>query len=199
VQTGPMTTPFDYDFDPERFRLAARATQQHLTVGRSLYHHLAEVLVGVQARRILDIGCGEGALRAALPAPLQARLVGLDASATMLGAHPPPVVRADAAALPFVAGVFDATVAVNVLDISSSRPSRSARPTASWPGEDPSSPPPPAATTLRSWPTSGGRRPPASTPRTRPGWWRRCLGRCRSSGGMPRWCGCPTATRSATT
>jgi SAM-dependent methyltransferase len=111
-----MSTPFDYDFDPERFRLAARVTQQHLTVGRSLYHHLAEVLAGVQARRILDIGCGEGALRAALPAPLQARIVGLDASATMLGAHPPPVVRADAAALPFVAGVFDATVAVNVLD-----------------------------------------------------------------------------------
>jgi SAM-dependent methyltransferase len=44
------------------------------------------------------------------------RLVGLDASGTMLGAHPPPVVQADAAALPFRAGVFDAAVAVNVLD-----------------------------------------------------------------------------------
>jgi SAM-dependent methyltransferase len=51
-----------------------------------------------------------------LPAPLQAHLVGLDAAATMLGAHPPPVVHATAAALPFVAEVFDAAVAINVLD-----------------------------------------------------------------------------------
>jgi ubiquinone/menaquinone biosynthesis C-methylase UbiE len=34
----------------------------------------------------------------------------------MLGAHPPPVVQADATALPFGPGVFDAVVAVNVLD-----------------------------------------------------------------------------------
>jgi SAM-dependent methyltransferase len=110
-----MTTPFDYDNDPERFRLAARVTQQHLTV-RSLYDQLAELLVGIDAWRILDIGCGEGALRAVLPARLQAWLVGLDASRTMLGAHPPPVVQANATALPFLAGVFDAVVAVNVLD-----------------------------------------------------------------------------------
>jgi SAM-dependent methyltransferase len=111
-----MTTPFDYDRHPERFRLAARVTREHLTATQSLYDHLAELLVGVRARRVVDIGCGEGALRAALPAPMQARLVGLDASASMLGAHPPPVVQADAAALPFLAGVFDAAVAVNVLD-----------------------------------------------------------------------------------
>jgi ubiquinone/menaquinone biosynthesis C-methylase UbiE len=41
--------------------------------------------------------------------------VGLDASVTMLGAHPPPVVQADATALPFMVGVFDVAVAVNVL------------------------------------------------------------------------------------
>jgi SAM-dependent methyltransferase len=111
-----MTTPFDYDRDPERFRLAARVTSQHLTTARSLYDHLAEVLAGVRARWILDIGCGEGALRAALAAPLRPRVVGLDASGTMLRANPPPVVQADATALPFLAGVFDAAVAVNVLD-----------------------------------------------------------------------------------
>jgi SAM-dependent methyltransferase len=111
-----MTTPFDYDSDPERFRLAARVTQQHLTGARSLYAHLAEVLAGVHTRRILDIGCGEGALRAALPAQLRWRIIGLDASGTMLCAHAPPVVQADAAALPFRADVFDAAVAVNVLD-----------------------------------------------------------------------------------
>ena len=91
-------------------------TRQHLTAGRTLYEFLAERLARIDPRRILDIGCGEGALRAALPARLAARTVGLDASATMLGAHPPPVVQADATALPFVAGAFDAAVAVNVLD-----------------------------------------------------------------------------------
>jgi SAM-dependent methyltransferase len=34
----------------------------------------------------------------------------------MLRAHPPPVVQADAAVLPFLADVFDAAVAINVLD-----------------------------------------------------------------------------------
>jgi SAM-dependent methyltransferase len=91
-----MTTPFDYDRNPQRFRLAARVTRQHLTMARSLHDHLAEALVGVQARRILDIGCGEGALGAALPPPLRSRLVGLDASGIMLRANPPPVIQADA-------------------------------------------------------------------------------------------------------
>jgi SAM-dependent methyltransferase len=111
-----VTTPFDYDAHPERFRLATRVTRRHLTAGPTLYELLAERLARTGPRRILDIGCGEGALRAALPAPLAARTVGLDASTTMLGAHPPPVVQADATALPFTAGAFDAAVAVNVLD-----------------------------------------------------------------------------------
>jgi SAM-dependent methyltransferase len=111
-----MPTPFDYDRDPDRFRLASRLTRQHLTASPSLYAHLADLLVGLDAQRILDIGCGDGALRAALPARWQARLVGLDASATMLGGHPPPVVQADAAALPVRRGGVDAAVAVNVLD-----------------------------------------------------------------------------------
>jgi SAM-dependent methyltransferase len=57
-----------------------------------------EVLAGLRPRRILDVGCGEGALRAALPAQLRGRIVGLDASASMLSAHPPPVLQADATA-----------------------------------------------------------------------------------------------------
>ena len=73
---------------PERFRLATRVTRRHLTASRSLYELLAEALAQLDPRRILDIGCGEGALRAALPGHLASRVVGLDASATMLGAHP---------------------------------------------------------------------------------------------------------------
>jgi SAM-dependent methyltransferase len=110
-----MTTPFDYDQNPERFRLAMRVTQQYLT-SASLYEHLAEMLGREDPRHLLDIGCGEGALRAALPPHLQQRLIGIDASAAMLRAHPPPVVRADATALPVRAGTFDAVVAVNVFD-----------------------------------------------------------------------------------
>ena len=111
-----MPTPFDYDRDPERFRLASEVTRRHLTGSPSLHARLAEELVVLDARRILDIGCGEGALRSALPATWRARLVGLDASATMLAAHPPPVVQADAAALPVATGGVDAAVAVDVLD-----------------------------------------------------------------------------------
>jgi SAM-dependent methyltransferase len=116
AQGDPTPTPFDYETNPERFRLATRVTRQHLTAARSLYELLAEELIRLDPRRILDIGCGEGNLRAALPVPLRSRTVGLDASATMLGAQPPPVVQADATALPFAAGVFDVAVAVNVLD-----------------------------------------------------------------------------------
>jgi SAM-dependent methyltransferase len=111
-----VPTPFDYDRDPERFRLASEVTRRHLTGSPSLHARLAEELVGLDARRILDIGCGEGALRSALPATWRARLVGVDASATMLAAHPPPVVQADAAALPVASGGVDAAVAVDVLD-----------------------------------------------------------------------------------
>jgi len=111
-----VPTPFDYDRDPERFRLASEVTRRHLTGSPSLHARLAEELVGLDARRILDIGCGEGALRSALPATWRARLVGLDASATMLAAHPPPVVQADAGALPVATGGVDAAVAVDVLD-----------------------------------------------------------------------------------
>ena len=193
-----MTTPFDYDANPERFRLATRVTRRHL-MAPSLYELLAEALAELEPRRILDIGCGEGALRAALPARLAARTVGLDAAATMLGAHPPPVVQADAAALPFGGGVFDVAVAVNVLDhlpeptlaIFEAHRVLAAGGTLV------------AATASRhdspSWPRSGAHRPPASTPRAAPAWWRRCSARWRSSGGTRRWCGCPTATRSATT
>jgi SAM-dependent methyltransferase len=109
-------TPSDYDRDPERFRLASRVTRERLLAARSLHAILAGRLAALGVRRVLDIGCGEGALRAAFPAALGPRVVGLDRSATMLAAHPRPVVLADAAALPFATGVFDAAVAVNVLD-----------------------------------------------------------------------------------
>ncbi|MEW2354209.1 class I SAM-dependent methyltransferase [Spirillospora sp. NPDC029432] len=108
-----MATPRDYDTDPERFRLATRVTGRYLTGTRGQHEHVAEALAAAGAGLVLDIGCGEGALSAAAPAAC--RVVGLDASPAMLSRHPRPAVRAEATALPFAAGTFDAAVAVNVL------------------------------------------------------------------------------------
>jgi SAM-dependent methyltransferase len=60
------------------------------------------------------VGCADGALRAALPAP-GPWLVGLDASETLLRDHPPPVLRADARRLPVRNRAVDAVTALNVL------------------------------------------------------------------------------------
>jgi SAM-dependent methyltransferase len=116
VQDERMATPRDYDANPERFRLATTVTRRYLTGSRSQHAHIAETVIGAGADIVLDIGCGEGALRAAMPTPPPCRVVGLDLSATMLRQHPPPVVQAQATALPFPDGIFDAAVAVNVLD-----------------------------------------------------------------------------------
>lgn len=104
--------PFDYERAPERYRLGMAVARAHAAV--SLYDVVAARLAEYGARRVLDVGCADGVLRAALP-PTGPLLVGLDASAVMVRAHPAPVVRADAARLPFAAGVFDAVTALNVL------------------------------------------------------------------------------------
>jgi SAM-dependent methyltransferase len=194
-----VTTPFDYDADPERFRLAAAVTRRHLTAAGSLHEQLAALLVGIGARHILDIGCGEGALRAALPARSAARLVGLDASRTMLGAHPPPVVQAAAAALPFLAGAFDAAVAVDVLDhladpaVAIGEAHRVLAPGGSFV----------AATASRrdSPELAHVWRPPPSSfdAEDGPGLVGSVFGQVQVRRWVRRWCGCPTATRSATT
>lgn len=110
-----MVTPVDYDDNPERFRLGAKVTAKYLTASQSLYAHIADRLVQSRARLILDVGCGEGAMRAAMPPHLKHHLIGLDSSSTMLRSHPRPVVHADATRLPFATGVFDVVVAVNML------------------------------------------------------------------------------------
>ncbi|MGY1691960.1 class I SAM-dependent methyltransferase [Geodermatophilus sp. SYSU D01105] len=101
----------DYDAAPERYRLGTATTRAYCSA--SLYAEVAARLLTLDARRVLDVGCAEGVLREAVPpGPL---VVGLDAAASMARAHPAPVVRADAAALPFADGSFDAVTALNVL------------------------------------------------------------------------------------
>lgn len=124
-----MARPRDYDTDPGRFRLAQRVGRQYLTGGPSLHEHIWAVLgAGADAGAgagnatgtgppllVADMGAGDGALTAARPEGHPARVLGLDASAQMLRAHPGPAVRADASRLPFADGRLDAVVAVNML------------------------------------------------------------------------------------
>lgn len=109
-----MAVPRDYDASPGRFRLGARVTTRYLTGGQGIYPHIAGLLDRAGARLVADIGCGEGALAAASRSP-QPRIVGIDASPTMLAACPGPRVQADARQLPFASGSFDAAVMANML------------------------------------------------------------------------------------
>jgi SAM-dependent methyltransferase len=102
--------PSDYTADPGRYRLGMAVAGAHATA--SLYDLVAAVLTGLAVRRVLDVGCADGVLRAALPAPW---VVGLDRAAPLLRAHPSPVVQADATRLPFRPAAFDAVTALNVL------------------------------------------------------------------------------------
>ena len=61
-----MATRRDYDRDPDRFRLASELTATHLRPGISLYEKIGGLLAERGARRVLDLGCGEGALGAAV-------------------------------------------------------------------------------------------------------------------------------------
>ncbi|MCP3803441.1 class I SAM-dependent methyltransferase [Allokutzneria sp. A3M-2-11 16] len=110
-----MTTPRDYDADPDRYRLGMRTTREHLKPGVSLYATIAGALHQEGARTVLDLGCGEGELSSAITSN-QVWLAGADASAEMLATVTFPAVQADAAALPFAEAAFDAVVAVNILD-----------------------------------------------------------------------------------
>ena len=104
--------PFDYGAAPERYRLGMQNTRMHSTA--DLYAQVARVLDELGARAVLDVGCADGPLRRSL-LPTGPWLVGLDVSATLVSAHPGPVVRADAARLPVLNAVFDAVTALNVL------------------------------------------------------------------------------------
>lgn len=110
----PGVTPRDYEGDPRRYRLGMRLTAAHATA--DLNARIAGDLAADGARRVLDLGCGDGVLAARIGAG--SVVVGLDAAAPLVrsaSVHG-PVVQADVTAVPFAANMFDAVVAVNVLD-----------------------------------------------------------------------------------
>lgn len=106
-------TPHDYDDHPERYRAGMRHAGELTPSGSSVYDVVAGVLARLGASLVLDIGCGEGALSRAVST---ARVVGVDRSLTLLRQVSALAVAGDATGLPFADGVFDAAVAVNVLD-----------------------------------------------------------------------------------
>jgi SAM-dependent methyltransferase len=108
----PPGVPRDYDSEPGRYRMGMRIARAHSAV--DLYARVARLLDELGAGTVLDVGCADGVLRAALPAP-GPWLVGLDTSHTLLRDHPAPVVQADAAQLPVRDRAVDAVTAVNVL------------------------------------------------------------------------------------
>jgi SAM-dependent methyltransferase len=114
-----VATRRDYDSDPDRFRLGSKLTATYLRPGFSLYEKIAGILAELGAQQVLDLGCGEGALAAAvdhLSGKAKPLVVGLDASATMLSAARRRVGGPPATAIPFQDNTFDAVVTVNVLD-----------------------------------------------------------------------------------
>ncbi len=109
-----MTTRYDYDSTPERYRLGMRLAAR-FTVGESLYDRIARRLASEPPGPVLDVGTGDGPLRAAL-SRRRGIVVGLDLSLVMLAGQAGPVVLAHADRLPFASASFVAVVAINVLD-----------------------------------------------------------------------------------
>src|SRR5690349_621282 len=113
VPARPQPLGFDYDRDPDRFRMGRRTALAYSTDG-DIHGPIAERLASERLWPVLDMGCGDGALgwplvRAGAP------WVGLDFSATLLRDAPRPAVRADATQLPFPDQTFGAVAALYML------------------------------------------------------------------------------------
>lgn len=111
------TTPRDYDSDPGRYRLGMQLSASYTTSGADLHARIVDLLAGAGVRRVLDVGCGDGALAVAAAAS-PVKVISADAADAMACAasRHGPAVRADLTALPVADASMDAVVAVNVLD-----------------------------------------------------------------------------------
>jgi SAM-dependent methyltransferase len=100
--------PSDYDSDPERFLSSTKWPHD------DVHPYVAERFASVGARRVLDVGGGNGKLFRLLP-DLAMEGVLVDISPSMLALAPRPAVRADGAHLPIADSSFDAVAALYTL------------------------------------------------------------------------------------
>ena len=100
--------PPDYDADPQRF--LSNADWPHDDV----HPEVAARFAGAGARRVLDVGGGNGNLARLLPGLSMSCLL-VDISPSMLALAPRPAVRADGAYLPVADACFDAVAALYTL------------------------------------------------------------------------------------
>ena len=109
----PRPEPFDYDTDPERFRVNSLAASRFGLVG-DVRKDIADRFAREQIDSVLDAGCGQGKLLALL-GDVGVPAVGLDASPAMLKAASGMRVFGDAYALPFRANTFGGAAALYML------------------------------------------------------------------------------------
>ena len=109
----PGPEPFDYDIDPERFRINSLVAQEFGLAG-DVHEDVVGRFVNEGFNRVLDVGCGNGRLLGLLR-DVDIATVGLDASPTMLKAASGPRVYGDARTLPFPQNSFDGTAALYML------------------------------------------------------------------------------------
>jgi SAM-dependent methyltransferase len=112
-----VPTRRDYDTDPRRYRLGKRLAAAYGAPGADLHARIMRLLLDAGVVRVLDAGCGDGALAAtAADSPLL--VIGVDAAEAMVSAacRHGPTIRGDVTALPIADAAVDAVVAVNVLD-----------------------------------------------------------------------------------
>ena len=109
----PRPEPFDYDTDPERFRINSLAAKRFGLAG-DVHEDVADRFAREGTDRVLDVGCGNGRLLGLLR-DVGIAAVGLDASPAMLKAASGPRVFGDARTLPFPHDTFGGSAALYML------------------------------------------------------------------------------------
>ena len=109
----PRPEPFDFDTDPERFRITSLAARR-FGLAEDVHEDVAGRFSGEQVDCVLDVGCGQGKLLSLLR-DKGIPTVGLDASPTMLKSATGSRVFGDARALPFPPNTFGGAAAMYML------------------------------------------------------------------------------------
>lgn len=109
----PRPEPFDYDTEPERFRITSLAAKR-FGLAEDVHKDVADRFAKERIDLVLDVGCGQGKLLGLLR-DIGVPAVGLDASPAMLKAASGSRVFGDARVLPFPANTFGGAAALYML------------------------------------------------------------------------------------